>query len=305
MEKPKRKNGSFTSGSNVTGAYVLIGLGAVFLLVNVLDFSWGQLWPLLLIGLGVLLLLGREVSAAQTHYFNEPLDDATAADIDLNLSIGEATISALSQSDQLMDADLTYVGEVNFEVSGQQQKHIRLRQTGDSALQWMNPLNWFNQAPYAWRIGLSDQVPLSLNIQGGVGKAKIDLRRLQLTDLRLHGGVGEVDVRLPEARNGYAVDLHGGVGEIRMDLPPATDLDVRIQGGLGEITLSTPANSALRVEARGGMGDVKVPSGLKRLSSGGDFEMGTSGVWESPNFADAAQRITIDYHGGMGELKIR
>ncbi len=305
MDKPKRKNDHSGSG-NPTGAYILIGLGVIFLLMNVLDFSWGQLWPLILIGIGAYLLLGRNsATGAKTEYFNEPLGTATSADIDLNLSVGEATVSALSDAGQLIDAEITYVGDVLFEVSGENQKHIKLSQTGESGLQWINPANWSNKPKYAWRIGLSEQVPMNLNIQGGVGEAKIDLRRLQLTDLRLHGGLGKLDARLPEAAQGYDVDLHGGVGELKVDLPPATDLNLRVQGGIGEITLSTPVNTAVRIEARGGISNVNVPSSLNRLERGGDFDMGNSGVWESPNFENAAHRIVIDYRGGVGELKVR
>ena len=59
------------------GAGVLIAIGAVLLVgeLKLLPFSvWDLVWPLLVIGLGAWLLLGRSVSAFQTDRRAEPSD---------------------------------------------------------------------------------------------------------------------------------------------------------------------------------------------------------------------------------------
>ncbi len=308
MSEEKRKNDSSgTPDSGRTTAYILIGLGVLFLLINVLDISWGRLWPLALVALGVYLLLGRNSigSTARTGYFNAPLDDTASADVRLNLSVGEASINALNNSDMLIDAELTYVGSVAFDVAGEAEKTVSLRQEGGSGLQWLNPNNWFNHEGYDWRIGLSPHVPMQLEVQGGLGKARLDLRQLQVTGLRLNGGVGEMEAALPASAEGYDVRVHGGMGEVSLDLPPQTDLLLDVQGGVGEIKVNTPVGAALRVEAQGGIGDVKLPPGVIQVANGGGFEMSKSGAWETPGYDKAETRIHLRYTGGVGDLKVR
>ena len=307
MEEEKRKN-SDGPRSNQTAAYILIGLGVIFLITNVLDVNLWRLWPLVLVVIGLYLLFGRNSigSTAKSGHFSAPLDDAKSADVDLNLSVGQATVSALSSSDRLIDADLTYVGDIDFDVTGDLEKSVRLRQRADTTLQWFNPGNWFNGDEYHWQIGLSPAVPMDLRVQGGVGRSQLDLRRLDLTAFRLQGGVGETTLHLPEAEIAYPARISGGMGEVRVTLPPATSMSMDIQGGVGEITLETPPATALRVTSRGGIGDVKVPSRLRKISGGeGDFELSKSGTWETDDYAQAEHRIEINYKGGVGELKIR
>lgn len=307
MSEEKRKNGDSSNG-NQTTAYILIGLGAVFLVTNVLDINLWRLWPLVLVAIGLYMLFGRSSigSTAKSGLFSAPLDDAETADVDLHLAVGEARVSALHNSDRLIEADLTYVGEIEFEVAGDLEKTVRLTQSGSSNLQWLNPGNWFNGDDYEWRIGLSPAVSMRLNIKGGVGESQVDLRRLDLTDFRFQGGMGETTIHLPEADIAYPVRISGGVGEVHINLPPATDMSLDIQGGVGEIKVVTPPATALRLTSRGGVGDVKVPGRLKKLSSEeGDFGLNKSGTWETPDYDQAEHRIEIHYTGGVGELKIR
>jgi hypothetical protein len=308
MEKEKHKNGVFAPNRNQAGAYILIGLGVIFLLTNWLNISWGSVWPLALIALGIFLLYGRTrfSSTVKTGFFDAPLDGAESADMYIHLSVGESTVSALAGSDRLIEAALNYVGEVQFDVSGGQARTVRLQQTSASGIQWLNPANWLNSPDLRWQVGLSPQIPINLELHAGMGKALLDLRRLRLTGLQLHGGMGDVDVRLPEVPAGYDARVQGGMGHIRLDLPPATDLNLDLSGGMGEAEITLPAGSGVRLEARGGIGDVSVPARITRLSGGtGDFELGDSGVWQSTDYDTAPHRITIDYRGGVGSLKLR
>lgn len=304
MDEEKRKN----SSNDKTGAYILIGIGIVFLLVNVLNINFSRLWPLILVAVGVYMLFGRNSigSTAKTGRFRAAREGAQSADVTLHLSVGEATVQGLAEGDDLIDAELTYVGDVRFDVSGEEHKVVHLRQSGDSAFQWINPANWFgNKEKYAWHVGLNTSVPTDLDIHGGVGKSDLHLRDLTVTDLKLHGGVGEVIAYLPASAQGYNARIQGGVGEIRLQLPDGTPLDLDVQGGVGEITLDTEAVEAIRLEASGGISDVSVPSRLRQVrGSNAEFELGKSGIWETDGYADAPHRVSIKYQGGIGSLKL-
>jgi hypothetical protein len=205
MSEEKHKN----SSPDRNTAYILIGIGVVFLLINVLNISIARLWPLLLVALGVYLLLNRSNtigSTAQTGTFQAPLDDASAADVELRLSVGRSQVDSQAQPGNLIDAELTYVGEVDFEVSGAEHKQVRLGQTADAALHWINPANWFAAGHgYNWRISLNPSLPLNLDIRGGAGEMQLDLDQLKLTGLRVHGGAGEMQISLPVSETSYPV----------------------------------------------------------------------------------------------------
>lgn len=304
-EKPKR---GLNGDSRSTWAYILIGVGVIILVVNLLNISLFRLWPLVLVAIGLALLFGRNSigSTARTGYFSAPLDDVDEADVDVRLSVGEASVRPLSaDSDQLIDAELTYMGDIDFHVDG---SRVVLKQTGDSGLKWINPATWFHNwdEGLPWRIGLSRRVPMRLALHGGVGETNADLAPLQVTHLTLRNGVGKMSVTLPDSGAPYEAAVDGGLGELRLALPNSTSLGLRIKGGVGEITLEAPLHAAVQLSARGGIGDVRLPDRMQRVAGGSsDFELSKSGTWETPGFASAPVQIRIDYEGGVGELRLR
>lgn len=307
-EKPKRNLTTSDSG-NRTLAYVLLGAGAVLLLINILDLNWWRLWPLILVAIGVYLLLGRNSigSEVRTAHIHAPLEAAKRATMRLHLSLGEVDIRALPPgSEALIDGEIDYVGDLDFDVAGATEKTVALRLAESGNLKWLNPANWFGamEKGLNWRLGLNAEVPTDLAIYGGLGESDIDLRSMQLDNLTLHGGVGEMEVALPATSYGYDVDLRGGVGEIDLRLPGATAINLRVKGGVGEIKIALPAGAAVQLRARGGIGDVNVPRHFVRTTreEGG---LSKSGTWETPGFADADKPIVIDYEGGIGELHLR
>ena len=305
-EKPKRGQ-----SDNRTGAYILIGFGVLFLVNSFLRINLWQLWPLLLIGVGVYMLYGRNAgfsSTAKHGMFSEPLNDAQSARVDLHLSAGSAIISPLTDSATLIDAELTYVGDVDFQVMGDTEKRVTLKQGADAYIAWLNPANWFNgqHGGLPWNIHLSPAVPMVLNVHGGAGEANLDLRPLQISELNYSAGVGRTDINLPAESPTQQLDarISGGVGEVRVAVPSGLSARLDVKGGVGEITIDPPPNAAIRIHANSGIGDVNLPSRLVRIE-GGDTSFGQSGIWESADYAQAATRIDIDYNGGIGELTLR
>jgi hypothetical protein len=257
--------------NNKTAAFILIGIGVVLLLVNILNIDFSRLWPLVLIAIGVYLLSGRANIRrnVQSGRFRAPLAGAETADVTLHLSVGEAFVDALETADDLIDAQLTYVGEIDFSVTGDADPVVRLRQATSTNWEWLNPSNWFGGDNFRWQIGLSPDVPLVLDIHGGLGTADLDLRPLQVTDLRLHGGAGEITATLPAGVSAYRAYVSGGVGEVNLTVPGQTSVQLEIQGGVGEITLETDRATGVRLNASGGITEVKVPPRLQRTSGSG------------------------------------
>jgi predicted membrane protein len=298
---------------------VLIAVGLVWLLGNLGVISGAsiavlfRLWPLVLIIVGLDLLVGRSSSSlstligvggvalilvlmlvgpslgwagdteVKTANLSAPVGDATAAHINLGLSVGDASVKALSDSTQLITADVRYIGrQVRLNVQGDTEKTIGLSQEPGVNLDF--GYNFFNPQPQnlRWDIGLTPNIPLDLNITGGVGSGRLDFSGLKLTNLQASTGVGDMEFTLPDGA--YAVNITGGVGKI---------------------TLVLPAKSGVRIDASTGVGSINMASNLTRTSGDENKAVGASGVWQTASYDNADQKISISYHGGVGELNVR
>lgn len=319
---------------------VLIGVGLMWLLNNVGLISAAnisvvfRLWPLVLIVMGFDLLFGRKSPAVgamigiitvltfiglmlvgpalglaanldvQSASYSEPLDDASSAQIELDGAMGALTVSASEDSSNLFDASLNYVGEVEYQTSGQSQRVISLRQTDDNSGISFFTFNWLaDEEPLSWDVSLSPDVPMDLNINGGVGSSRLDLSDIQLQSLNINSGVGQMSVNLPAMADSYNATINSGTGQIDISIADNAALDLIVNGGVGQVSIDVPEGIGVRLEAQSGIGNVSVPGDFRRLS--GDGGMGENGVWESENFDSAERQITIDYSGGIGGLNIR
>src|SRR5512145_3229539 len=139
-EKPKRGQTLDQNSSSI--AIILIAVGAIFLLGNIGLFAGiGRLWPLIPVGIGIWMLYGKNAPTAtiKRGQFTAPLDEATSAEVKLNFSVAETTVQSATDPALLLDADLTYVGDIHFVNDGTTQKYVSLSQSGGSFVQWLNP----------------------------------------------------------------------------------------------------------------------------------------------------------------------
>lgn len=331
-------------------AFILIALGVIWLLAEAKVLSGANLvvlfrfWPIILIAFGLELLVGRgsrglslliglgtvalllvlmlvgpalglaptvEVKTAQ---YSEPLADATAAQVNLDLSTGRTTVQALVDSTALIDADLRYVGDVNFKVdSGADHEKVVTLSSHSDGVQFFDFLGMFRSPSLGddelrWNIGLSPKVALDLRLNGGVGDSTFDLAGLRLSRLEYNAGVGESTISLPGSGS-YAVALKGGVGGLVVNFANGAAVNATINAGVGSITLDVPDDAPVHLEADSGLGKINVPANFTRISGSDEGGLGRGGVWESASYAAAAAgdsaRISISFNGGVGELNVR
>ncbi|MAS37734.1 MAG: hypothetical protein CL610_27305 [Anaerolineaceae bacterium] len=303
---------------------VLITIGVLWLLSNLGVISAAnlfvlvRLWPLLLIIVGLDLLFGRQsrsmgnligvgavvlivfvvlvgpslglagpnLDITQSS-FNEPVEDATDATINLDLSLAATSIYTLTDSNDLFTAEVSHVGELDYSVSGNTSKTIRLAQRdtdstdGFMGLDFLAPVFGVQRDELYWRVGLSPDVLLTLNIDGGVGQTDFDLSGLQLESVSINGGVGEINLTLPAAQD--------------------TTYEVALNGGVGSVNIDVPEGAAVRMMGNGGIGNITVPAGFTRVGDDDDDD----GVWQTTGYEDSAPHILINYNGGIGALTLR
>ncbi len=331
---------------------LLVVAGLIWLLISIGLISIASLnvlvtyWPLLLIGIGLdyflgrggrfgipytlaalgllllLMLIGPALGLSRgakviTEQFSEPLGDARSAQITLDLASAPTKVFALRGSANLIDAELTHIGTINFEVSGEQEKTVRLSRNVRNVNFGFGGFNQTN-----WDIGLSPELPIDLRIDVGSGRAGLELSDLNLSGLNLQGGSGSVELTLPASANRYEAEYDGGSGSSSLTVADRAELDLSVdvgsgsftadlgdvdltlelRGGSGSTSINLPRNAAARVEVRDdGSGSLNVRGGLERLSGSDD-----EGVWQSRNFEQAERQIIILVRdAGSGSISIR
>ena len=265
----------------------------------------------------------------KTRSFVEPLEDATEARVVLEPTIGEASVTALANSDDLIQADLIYVGEVKFEVRTQDQTHktVLLRQNipNDVLKPIRNAFGSFvRRDELRWDMRLTPNIPLDVQINSGVTRNDFDLSGLQITGLSINGGTGNTDLKLPTMGSKYKVAINSGTGNLNLQIPDGgaidlnvnngtgkteiaigsgANIDAHLTGGVGQTIVTVPANAAVRVRATSGLGKVAMPENFIRVKV--EEFVATVGTWETPNYETAEQVINIRYEGGVGKFAIK
>jgi hypothetical protein len=206
--------------------------------------------------------------------------------------MGVGDLSIDGGADELMEADFVYnVAALKPEIEvGEDSLVIRTPETRFRFSSLFDLDDFRNE----WDLHFSDDVPLSLDIDLGVGQAEIDLNSLNLDRLDIDSGVGELNLEL-SGSNLESLRLDAGVGDVRVDMSGdwAQDVDVDIQAGVGEITIILPSDVAVRVEVDGGITDVNA-EGLSYRS----------GRYENEAYGSGDVLIDIRIHAGVGEVNL-
>jgi hypothetical protein len=287
---------------------VLIAIGAIVLLANIGVLSseallrLGDLWPLLLVILGLQLILNHTLPRQQATVIglgatviiviaavayaalapaapfgtrqansSERLGGLTAATLDLGYSGATVDIQAGSLGDSLYQARVDYPGSDNPPTISLDHESGTLEISDSSSFA---PLHLFGAARRHVVVTLTDRIPWTVKISGGTANAHLDLRRLQLAKLEISGGVSRMDAQLPSPKGTVPIDISGGVTNL---------------------TLRAPAGAQWHVAANGGVSGVRI-NGSLFAADGGDFQQ------ESPGYASASDRLDIEISGGASRV---
>jgi hypothetical protein len=285
----------------MAAAIILIAIGIVLLLSNlgVLDWSlWDalwRLWPLILIGIGLDLMLKRKrlgsliaglavaglfvlvVLVMHTHKaplvteaISQPLEGAKQARVILDAGVAQLNLSAGHNPDKLIEGTLRVSKRAKLKVTYERKGDLgkfKLKQKSRS----LGFLSFGKRNP-EWDLKLTRKIPVVLEVDTGVGQSDLDLRGTQITSLNVDTGVGQTTVTLPAKGN----------------------LKVNMDGGVGEVIIRIPETLAARIHAKSGIGSVDVSGPFKK--EGGD--------WISDNYATASDKAELDISGGIGTIDI-
>jgi hypothetical protein len=144
-----------------------------------------------------------------------------------------------------------------------------------------------------WKVKLTNNVPVDLELTVGAGQSTMDLRGMKLTNLLLKAGAGDFTLNLANTSL-PALEINAGVGAMKLDLSGkwANNLKADIDGGIGEMSLKLPANTGVRVKISG-LGSIEAPGFRKE-----------SGYYVNDAYHKTDHLLTIDISGGLGSVNL-
>jgi len=313
--RPKRRPPSFFWPLIFIGAGVILLLSNLgYLPWQSWNMLW-RLWPLLLVALGIDLLIGRRsmpgailsallillliagvavvVLFAQnippmvettgsaelrTEHVQYPLGGVERASVTIDWASGANTLGALSDSDNLIEGDITHRGRLIFDTATRgTQADVRL--SSQFAGFWFGPFGFERGVSERWSVRLSPKVPLDLRLDSGSGRCDFDL-----TGLRLD-----------------ALNLDSGSGAITLSLPSGHSFEANINSGSGSVAIALPRDAGVQVELNSGSGSFRPDERFRRVGG----SRGRDGTWQTDNYGKADYNITLRIDQGSGSLTLR
>jgi hypothetical protein len=193
-----------------------------------------------------------------------PLDNSEFVRVNLKMGVGELKLQGGATN--LMDGEFQY-REQWEPVIDYRKGAVR----GELTISHRKGLHTTGDIDSQWEVKLNPGPAIDLNASLGVGEAQMDLGTLNLRGLDINVGVGELRLDLRgKPKRSYDVRIHGGVGEATVFLPNSIAVLATARGGIGDINIRglekrggywfNPAQEdnpvRVKVDVRGGIGEV-------------------------------------------------
>ena len=161
----------------------------------------------------------------------EPLVGAERAVVELNVGAGRLRLQAGSTEQMLEGRAQTLAGIENLERTATAQGNTMVYHLDAHApLAIREPTRWPQ-----WNLNINPDIPLTLNIQGGMGESNLDLRKLNFEIFNLWPDTGKYTVTFPESGDVRAY-VTGGLSHTHLLIPEAIALKlVVIKEGQGHV----------------------------------------------------------------------
>ncbi|MEA2641847.1 MAG: hypothetical protein QOF51_3241, partial [Chloroflexota bacterium] len=299
----------------ILGPLILIALGALLLLTNlgyVTPDVWrtlAQLWPVLLVLLGIeLLVSGRAswgpmlvavlivlIAAAVIPHttfgsrfgppfgrsgagfgasgsFSQPIGGAQSAAITVQHGAGQLEISSGAPSGQLVDG--AAAGDSRAKLNYRVENGVGTLELNEGTRRGFGDFFFGDGPSNDLSMRLTRDVPIRrLQVNTGASNTTLDLTDLQLQALDLKGGASQIDLRLPNR----------GV------------VNATVNAGASNLTVAVPQGVAAHIVAEGGLANLDVDAA--RFPSLGSSEgipgLANRGEYQSANYNTAQNRVEL------------
>ncbi|MCS7177845.1 MAG: hypothetical protein RML46_02395 [Anaerolineae bacterium] len=251
---------------------VLIWLALCFLLraLEVTRDVLGVFWPgfLLLAGAGLLisaLVPARPVVGEET--ITVDLQGARQVSVDIEHGGGPIEVTSGASPGAALTASRGIGMKASSHLEGD-----RLAVKVECGLSFLPVLG---PESGVWRLRLTDEVPLTLSMESVASQIMLDLQNLPVTYCKLEAGASSITL-IPPARMANALlDVEAGVAVLSVRIPEGIAARIRLEDGLTARTIDP--NRFLPV---------------------------ARGLYQSPNYDQAAHRVELQLGGGIGSVHI-
>lgn len=289
---------------------VVIGVGVIVLLANLGVLSTAalnrltDLWPLLLVILGLQLILNHTMPrqkatvvglaaavvivagalafaiwapagqfGTQHADASQRLGGLTAGTLDVSYGTSSLEIGTAGLGDAMYQVHVDYpAGENPPTISVDQQSGtLGISQNGS-----ISPFRLFGSNQRHLKVTLNNRIAWTIRLSGGISNGHLDLRELQLRNIDLSGGVSGVTIQLG---------------------PPKGTVRLQVSGGVSNLNVRAPSGSQWNLSASGGVSNLRIDG--KRFGSQNEFQK------QSPGYGSATDRFDVEVSGGVSNLDFR
>jgi hypothetical protein len=280
--------------------------------------GWWNLWPLVLIGIGVGLVLTRtpfEVLGSvlvagtfglmlgavlaigiagfpggvcgnelgSTAYEEQTGAFDGPADVDIEFNCGQLAVTGAAGT------TWTFAGSGDGEIAPEidaDGSSLRIHGADRSFVPFSKGENW--------NVTLPAGVALGLRVQLNAGDATVLLGAAELSDVDIQVNFGAIVAELGDATALESVDVQTNAGSAAVTLPDVS-LTGRLQVNAGSLEICMPADAGIRIQTGGGLGS-------NNFEDAGLVQDGDS--WESPGYADAPTQIDLEAEANLGNIAL-
>jgi len=295
----------------------------------------GKYTPLVLLSfaLAVILLMTGFIFFASNRFHKEvPLTDERELKVTLEAGLGKINISK-GKSSVILDAEVETDQHNDLTEFIKYSVRDRIgylsvdtddgREDEDRDTKKKHSIHFSGFESNSWDMRFTDAVPISFDIELGLGKGVLDLSGLDVKDLDLSAGVSSVYLKFDKKNRSVIEDLtiesglskfkaeglcnanfnhlkfEGGLGSYSLDFGGELkkEVDVDIEVGVGELTITIPENIGLHI--------ICEKSWLAHLDIDRDLTEDQEDNYYSPNYRNARGRMNMRIEAGLGSVKIR
>lgn len=287
------------------GPLVLLGLGTIMLLGNLHYLEYGgfalflRLWPILLVAIGLDVIFGHRGSV-WSNLFRVIIGLLLVggivwlATLSPFFSVGMKSVSFDQKLDKATSSNVHFamaVGELNL--SGGTDKDMLV--SGTAGLPKEMNLEPHYTAPVNGKSSLvlegSDVVIVPVNTN--ISPWNFDLNSEIPMELSTELGVGQMRIDLT-GTNVNEITTEMGVGQTILTLPSGMDVDATVSGAVGELVIRVPAGAEIVIKTDKAVVGSNLPDGYVRNHD----------TYRSPKAKVGADKITIQVDLAVGSINI-
>jgi len=202
--------------------------------------------------------------------YNEPYN-ALATSARLNISGGGVVYTLKDTTDQLFSAktkEFYNKFEFNHSMEGSTAVlgfHIQKKNGGH--------FDWDGDKSSAADIKLNTKPEWDINVEAGATKLDFDLSKFKVKNMKINGGAASFTVKLGQ---------------------PLVATNIEVSTGVSEVEIKVPTTAACQITSNSGMSSTDYDG----------FTKVRDNTYETPGFANAANKMYIKMKGGVSDFKV-